>query len=485
MELLDLNLIRVPPMPACQISPLSTISAATRLEEFIRSVRADGPVPDFQAFEFALHEVILDLEREVLQAELARLDIDAPVVFIAGVEFRRVLRSGTAYLTRAGEARVERSLYRARGEERTVCPLELRAGVVESYWTPAAAMLSAWSVAHLTPQETQEFFERVGGMKPSRSSLDRLPKALSCRWEEQRPHFEDAIIAAEVVPELAVAVAVSLDGVLLPMKDGKRQQKRAASRSRGKEVRGPAGYREASSGTLTFYDADGERIGLTRYLGRMPEKNKRTLKESLDAELLAILTQRPDLVVVAVADGAKDNWTWLVNVLPAGAVQVLDFFHAAEHLKRALDNAHGQDSPKARAEFERLRLLLRDHDLGVNKVIDALAYQHRKHPRRRILARELRYFRNNKARMDYAAAKARRLPIGSGVVEAANKTLVSVRMKRAGSRWSIEGGQAILTLRALAKSHRFDRAWELLGGTYKVDVGPPETPAVTPLRLAA
>jgi len=485
MELRNINLIRVPPMPACQISPPPTISAADRLDAFLEKVRINGPVEDFQAFELALHEAVMDLEREVLQAELARLDIDAPAISIAGVEFRRVLRSEAPYLTRAGKVRVERSLYRARGEELTVCPLELQAGIVESYWTPAAAMLSAWSVAHLTPQETQEFFERVGGMKPSRASLDRLPKALSSRWEEQRPRFEEEICALEQVPQDAVAVAVSLDGVLLPMKDGKRQQIRARTRARGKQVRGPAGYREASSGTLTFYDADGERVGQTRCLGRMPEKNKRTLKESLENELSAILGKRPLLQVVGVADGARDNWTWLERVLPPGAVWVLDFFHAAEHLKRALDNAHGKDTPRARAEYERLRLLLRDHDQGVSKVINALAYRHREHPRRRVLARELRYFRKNKARMAFAAIKARKLPIGSGVVEAANKTLVSVRMKRAGSRWSIAGGQAILTLRALAKSGRFDRAWALLAETYKVDVELPETNDTTPLRLAA
>jgi len=70
MELRHHNLIRVPPMPACQISPPSTISAASRLDAFIDRVRSSGPVEDFQAFEHALHDAVADLEREVLQAEL-------------------------------------------------------------------------------------------------------------------------------------------------------------------------------------------------------------------------------------------------------------------------------------------------------------------------------------------------------------------------------------------------------------------------------
>ncbi|MDE0530969.1 MAG: hypothetical protein OXI01_05885 [Albidovulum sp.] len=64
--------------------------------------------------------------------------------------------------------------------------------------------------------------------------------------------------------------------------------------------------------------------------------------------------------------------------------------------------------------------------------------------------------------MRYRELRDRKLPIGSGIVEAANKTLVACRMKGSGMRWSMAGGQAVLTLRALIKSGRFDRAWEAM-----------------------
>ncbi len=76
--------------------------------------------------------------------------------------------------------------------------------------------------------------------------------------------------------------------------------------------------------------------------------------------------------------------------------------------------------------------------------------------------------------MKYRQLRDENLPIGSGVVEAANKTLVTVRLKRAGSRWSIPGGQAVLTFRALAKSFRFDHAWHLLRQTYLATVEVPD-----------
>ena len=132
----------------------------------------------------------------------------------------------------------------------------------------------------------------------------------------------------------------------------------------------------------------------------MPEKGKTALKAMLAEKLKAALAPRPDLIVVGVADGAKDNWTYLEAVLPRDAVMVLDFFHAAEHLKRAMDCARGKDSAKSRSEFQRLRLLLRDAEDGVQKVINALAYQIRKHPRRAKLKTEIRYFRRNRKRMD-------------------------------------------------------------------------------------
>ena len=463
-------------MPTCHTAhDLTTSSALDRLLAWVADRKqALGPVDDYRAFEDGLHALMAEVERDLLAAELTRLDLNVPELLIDGVLHKQVSRDFAPYMTRAGTIRVERSLYRAHRDERAVCPMEYRAGIVEGWWTPSAALLAMWAVAHLTPKEAAEFFERLGGMRPSRSSLDTLPRELNPRWEDQRTRFEECIRVGETVPEAAVSVAVSLDGVMVPMKDGKRQQKKVKAKKDGKKGGGPAGYKEAACATLAFYNADGERIGVTRYLGRMPESKKATLKASLEDELVAVLDQGPDLTCVGLADGAKDNWAFLVSLLPSGSPEALDFYHASEHLKQALDHAHGKGSTKSAAEYERLRVVLRDEPGGVNKVINALAYQHRKHPRRKKLSSELKYFRTNRHRMDYAGLKARGLPIGSGVVEAANKTLVTVRMKRSGARWRTAGGQGVLTFRALAKTQRFDRAWDLLIDTYKVPVALPD-----------
>ena len=72
--------------------------------------------------------------------------------------------------------------------------------------------------------------------------------------------FESTLREAMVVPEEAVTVAVSLDGVMVPMKDGRRAEKRERSRAAGRRAKGPAGYQEAGCATLSFYDAEGERL---------------------------------------------------------------------------------------------------------------------------------------------------------------------------------------------------------------------------------
>ena len=83
-------------------------------------------------------------------------------------------------------------------------------------------------------------------------------------------------------------MAVSLDGVMVPMKDGGRAQKREQAKAQDKHTFGPAGYQEVGCGTLSFYDAEGDRLS-TVHLGRMPEKHKATLKDALSEELAAVL----------------------------------------------------------------------------------------------------------------------------------------------------------------------------------------------------
>jgi hypothetical protein len=460
----------------------SESSAMDQLQDFLRQRRAaPTAVEDFERFEQEVHRFFVAAEREALGQELARFDLDVPQVEVAGERYNRVLRCETTYNSAAGPVRVARSLYRsARGGD-AICPLELRTGIIEGYWTSLAAKQATWAVSHLTPQESEELFELIGNMTPSKSTLDRLPKGLSAHWEAQRPRLEDALRKQETVPPEAVSMTVSLDGVMAPMKDGKRQVKRQDARSKGKSPSGPSGYQEVGCGTVSYYDRFGERL-VTRRMARMPETKKATLKSQLTHEVIGALLERPDLRVVKVADGAADNWTYLSETLPFGE-EVLDFYHATDHLSDALKAAYTEGTPAYQERLTTLSEILRDTPQGVDKVIDALCRLRSCYPRRQAIHKTIAYFREHRHRMRYSDLREQFLSIGSGVVEAACKSLVAQRLKRSGMRWRVPGGQAILTFRALCQSERFERAWPLLVKTYKQTVTLPRKVIALSRRL--
>ena len=429
-------------------------------------------------FEAKLHTRIMSLEKEVLAEELGRADIDVEAVEVDGVIYRRAVRSTGHYETAAGVVQVERTLYRSRavGEEhRSFAALDRQVGIVGGRWTPLAAKQASWIVTHLTPGQGEELLKRVGNMTPSKSSLERLPKELRNTWEASENVIEATLREDEHVPEDAVTVAVSLDGVMAPMRDGDAKEKRQVAADKGQLTRGPAGYREVGCGTVSFYDQDAELLRTVR-IGRMPEAKKATLKAMLSSELGRAFAQRPDLTLVAVADGAKDNWSYLQDeVLDAldethRKVAVLDFFHATEHISAAFGAAYGDGTVQARNKFDTYRRILLEEPQGVEKVIGALARLKKRFPKRNKIASVLQYLRTHRHMMRYSALRDAGVPIGSGVVEAACKTLVAQRMKHSGMRWSQEGGQAILNLRSWAQSDRFDRAWALIAAKYRAEV---------------
>ena len=452
-----------------------TSTAIQEVGQFILKQReqwAMGP-PDFERFEHELHEHIMAVERELLAEELARYDVTAEQIEVDGVTYRQTLTSSKTYLTSAGEVSITRKLYRPSGRgSKSICPLELRTGIIGGYWTPRAARQAASMVARVTPGEGETMFDEMGGMRPSRCSLDRLPKKLSPHWEANRQEWEAALRTRETVSREAAMLVISVDGVTIRMKG-----RRAKPDRPGKHASGPTGQKEAGCGTVILHNAEGERLQTVRY-GRMPECRKVTLQQQLETEAMSILTVRPDLKRVLLTDGARDNWRVLAEVnqacgpSPQPSVEILDFYHACDHLKEGCDAAWGESTSRSKTEFERLRKQLKEKDDGAVRIINMLRYHYgraRGHKRKR-LKTQLTYFCNQKHRMHYAEYIRQGLPIGSGVVEAACKTLVTQRMKQSGMMWSQTGGQAILTLRSLIQSDRWKPAWELLRAEFRKTV---------------
>ena len=463
---------------------LSSLTSFAELQEFLarRQSLAVSELESFEDYEQELGVLMRKVECELKASELARYDVETDTIVVDGQEYRKVLsKEPKTYGSSSGPLTVGRNLFRPTGGGKCVCALELRAGVVGSWCTPLLARQVGFLMGHMTSLATTQVFGEFGIDGPSQSSCDRLPKILSAQWEKNRLPWEEELRSQETVAGEATLVAVSLDGVMVPDKEAQRQAKaeREEAKKKGldKKPTGPAGYREVGCGTVSLY-APGEerpqRLDTIRY-GRAPETKKKTLTEQLDAELDSILAVRPDLHLVALADGAEENWRYFEGPRWAQATKIVDNGHANEHLRNAMAAFYGKDNVQGRAEYERLRVILKEKVGGVDKVIAELKRGERKLPknvskrRREELRKERKYFTNQRERMDYARYQKLGLPIGSGVVEAACKTLAAQRLKLSGMSWG-DGKQGILTIRSLQQSDRWDRGWSMLASAFRRDV---------------
>jgi len=306
-------------MELCHTDIFLHSAAAKQLAELVQKRRkqwsgqqAEMPsVNDFEDFEQELHKLVMVLECELVSEELSRYDVTAEEITVEKKIYRRGRRSSETYQTAAGCVTVARHLYVGiDAKDKTICPLELRSGMIAGYFTPRAARQGAFAMAHLTPGESESMFGEIGNMRPSRSSLDRLPKALSPHWEEHRTNWEAQLRQGETVPAHANIVAISVDGVMAPIRGADKQEK---AEEPGKHASGPTGYKEVGCGTVSLYDREAARLQTVRY-ARMPESKKVTLQQQLETEVASLLALSPKLLRVHLADGAKDNWRLMKDI---------------------------------------------------------------------------------------------------------------------------------------------------------------------------
>lgn len=197
------------------------------------------------------------------------------------------------------------------------------------------------------------------------------------------------------------------------------------------------------------------------------------------------------VLIVVLGDGA--DWIWksaarFLHVGRAQLVEIVDIYHAWEHLWQVANAVHGTGSDAAAAWVGPLKERLLEE--GVPPVLAALSQlQPPGADAAEAVRKATAYFTEHAARMDYPTFIARQLPIGSGVVESANKTLIMAREKGAGMRWSGPGAQAVASLRALQRSGRWAAFWATHPQRRRPPVAPrrprPTTAQPKPQRRAA
>jgi hypothetical protein len=353
--------------------------------------------------------------------------------------------------------------------EPTIFPLEIQLGLVEGA-TPALASSATAALAETgATQDTALARLRkqhgvAWGVKKLRAVAENVSAAMETFRREHQARKIVALLrqAHDSTGRNRPVLAVGRDGITL------RTQPHSF-------------FEVASTATLTVYDRNRQRLG-TVYLAYAPELGQQTMTDELTALLIEVFRQAEDLRPrLAYLTDAGDNetafyrrvlkpmrhpltgkrleWLWIV-----------DYFHAAQRLT-TMAEAVFRTGRDASAWAARMRKLLKKPN-GPFKVLHAAAALKARRPmtnaRRKEFEKAYNYLRARTKHMQYAAYRNQGLPIGSGVTEAACKTVFTQRLKLSGMRWSLDGAQTILNLRVILLSGIWEEIYQAAVNDYPV-----------------
>lgn len=154
--------------------------------------------------------------------------------------------------------------------------------------------------------------------------------------------------------------------------------------------------------------------------------------------------------LVFICDGAKWIWNWVEDCFP-NAIKILDYFHATEHLgEYARNSISGEALRKDWLMLQQQRLLANNVAEIIDELESEILINDQKHTKanKENIKKLSTYLKENSTRMQYGSYKKQGLEIGSGAIESAHRVIIQQRAKLSGQRWSIEGAQSILSLRA-------------------------------------
>jgi hypothetical protein len=161
---------------------------------------------------------------------------------------------------------------------------------------------------------------------------------------------------------------------------------------------------------------------------------------------------------LTLGDGAL--WIWnLVGEHFYASHQLVDWYHATEHLSSAAKTLHGEGTPAAQRWYRQWETKL--YQGHVDQLLQALEQQAEQQTNKaEALRKEVGYFHNNRKRMNYLEMRSEGYPIGSGMVESAAKQY-KARFTGSGMRWSRTGAERLLPVRTAILSGRFNKMWHL------------------------
>jgi hypothetical protein len=338
-------------------------------------------------------------------------------------------------------------------------PVDVELDIENTEFSPGVRRMQAMVGQEAPFAHGREQMKVLAGLEVTTKSVERTAEAIGAdiaqreQAETQKAlQLDLPVVAGEPIPFLYV----QMDGTGVPV------VKKETVGRQGKTEGQPAHTREVKLGcvfTQTTWDQEGYPIrdlDSTTYTGAIESAEE--FGRRIYAEAWGRGWSRARKKVV-IGDGAE--WIWnLVALHFSDAIQIVDLYHARQHLWEVARRLYPNDQGKQKAwmKIHQKRLLDRGK---IEKLVGALRSIESDSPEvTEKIRTEADYFERNAERMRYPKFRGQHLFVGSGVIEAGCKTVVAFRLKRSGMFWTVRGANAILALRCCHLNGEFEDYWE-------------------------
>lgn len=372
------------------------------------------------------------------QKSLESFDSDgSPVVFGGQKLTAKAKKVSKKYETPYGSVPVERYAYQSPQGGQVYMPLDTNARIIGGT-TPRFARTISYLYSQNNAGVAQSTLEQATCREVSRCYIQDVSEHVAAHIEDKNRYWDYA--DCEPNPIQVGFITIGIDGTCMLFCE--------------------EGYRQAMVGTIAFYDQLGERLHTT-YIAASPEYGKQTFLDRMDEEIKRVKMKYIGVRYVGLTDGATDFRPWIEGHT---TTRILDFWHVTEYINGAAAAIHRNRGLRSQWIDDACHDLKHDHGVArkiLDEFIAASSNKKLSSGVREKLEAAISYFQNNLDRMNYASYRKSHLPIGSGVTEAACKTVVKQRMCGSGMSWKKIGADAVLTLRALALTKsRWAEFWE-------------------------
>jgi hypothetical protein len=382
-------------------------------------------------FEGEARSVLNKCGVEMMDYALKSFDTEGEDLQVGGRTYTTKGAFTETYQFSFGSSSISRQVYQNSAGGRTFCPMAERARMI-GLATPHLASLVASTYADNNGREVQRIFAEHHQRELSLGFIQQLATDVAelALRKEKRWSYELKTPVKQVG-----AIVLGIDGTCAPLCEG--------------------GWKQVMVGTITLCDKAGDKLE-TIYIANAPEDGKATFYERMRREIAAVKKTYPKVKWIGLSDGARDLRPFLEEHTE---VLVLDFYHVSEYINKAAAAAYPNDPKKAGTWIADALHTLKHEENGAAAVIaefenwtnvaDGIKLTR---AGRADVERSIAYMQANTDRMGYSEAIKQGYPIGSGITEAACKTVVKARLCGSGMRWNEEGMQHVLCLRALRQS---------------------------------